>query len=238
MQRIIAWSIGFSTGRLAGTGESHVIVFCQLRIIEIGTSGSSNGQLANPMGITVDLNTDILYVSDSYNHRVMRYLPNSTVGTMVAGTGTAGLARTQLNIPRGLIYDAMTNSLVIANSVANNIVRWVLGAQNWTLMAGSTNGTSGGTALLLNSPKDRVFDSMGYMYVADEGNHRVQSFARGQLNGTTIAGVTGVSGSSATLLNACTSVAFDSHFHLYVVDYLNARVQKFIHVTTKGENSL
>jgi sugar lactone lactonase YvrE len=189
----------------------------------------TNAQLRNPHAVAWDINTNILYVSDTGNHRVMKYLPNSTVGVMVAGTGTAGLATTELKFPRGLIYDAMTNSLVIANSGAHNIVRWALGSQDWTLLAGSINGTSGSTTALLNGPTDIVFDRMGYMYVADENNHRVQSFAPGQLTGTTIAGVTRVPGTSATQLNGGTSVAMDSQCHLYVTDYQNARVQKFVH---------
>jgi DNA-binding beta-propeller fold protein YncE len=159
----------------------------------------------------------------------MRYSLNSSIGMRLAGTGAAGLAATELNQPRGLLYDVMTDSLVIANSQANNIVRWVLNSTSWTLLAGSINGTGGNTSMLLDRPKDMVFDSMGYMYVADEYNHRIQVFAPDQLNGTTIAGITGVSGILATYLNACTSVAFDSQFHLYVADYKNARIQKFTH---------
>jgi DNA-binding beta-propeller fold protein YncE len=159
----------------------------------------------------------------------MRYLPNNSVGMMIAGNGTAGMAITQLNLPRGLIYDMMTNSLVIANSAGNNIVRWVLGSHNWTLLAGSQSGVEGNSSLSLKSPKDMVFDSMGNLYVPDEGNHRVQVFSPGQLNGTTIAGTTGVSGASAIRLAACTSIALDSRFHVYVTEFQNARVQKFVH---------
>jgi DNA-binding beta-propeller fold protein YncE len=159
----------------------------------------------------------------------MRYAPNSSVGVMVAGTATAGLATSQLYNPRGILYDGMTNSLVIANSGANNIIRWVLGAQNWTLLAGSISGASGNTTALLNHPTDMVFDSMGSMYIADDNNHRVQLFLSGQLNGTTIAGTIGISGSLATQLNGCTGVAFDSLFHLYVADYHNHRIQKYVH---------
>jgi DNA-binding beta-propeller fold protein YncE len=182
-----------------------------------------------PFALTVDPITNMVYVSDTGNNRVMRYAPNSSVGVLVAGTGIGGTARTQLFGPRGLIYNGVTNSLVIVNGISSNIVRWVLDAQNWTLLAGSINGVSGSSASLLSGPTDVAFDSMGYMYVADENNHRVQLFLPDRLNGTTIAGVSGVSGPSATELYKCTGVAFDSRFHLYVADYHNHRIQKYVY---------
>jgi NHL repeat len=66
------------------------------------------------------------------------------------------------------------------------------------------------------------------VYASDEGNQRIQYFVAGQTNGSTLAGVTGVLGSSSTLLNTPSSVAIDSQFNIYAVDYGNQRVQKFV----------
>ncbi|CAF5162608.1 unnamed protein product, partial [Rotaria magnacalcarata] len=64
-------------------------------------------------------------------------------------------------------------------------------------------------------------------YVADTNNHRVQLFLSGQFNGTTIAGVTAVSGSAVNKLNSPQSLTLDSNLNLYVADTSNNRIQYF-----------
>ena len=157
----------------------------------------------------------------------MQFTLSSTVGTVVAGGNGAGTSNTQLSSPRGLYYDSTTNSLLIANSGANNVVRWVIGASSWTLVAGSITGTSGSGSTQLYDPYGFTLDSMRNMYVADRYNQRIQFYLAGQSNGTTIAGVTGTSGSSSTLLDEPLSVAVDSYLNVYVADVQNYRIQKF-----------
>ena len=193
----------------------------------LGTAGNTNTQLSSPRGIAFDPNTDAFYVSEAVNNRVMRYRRNSTVGTLVAGGNGNGTGNTQLSSPRGLYYDSSTNSLVIANAAANNVVRWVIGASSWTLMAGNFNGTPGSDSLTFEGPWDVTFDPLGNMYVADRFNHRVQFFRPGEMNGTTIAGATNLVGTSATRFNEPISVAVDSQLDVYVADLWNNRVQKF-----------
>lgn len=158
----------------------------------------------------------------------MQYTLNSNVGTVVAGGNGAGTSTTQLNNPRGLYFDSSTNSLLIANPGANNVVRWVIGASSWTLVAGNINGSSGSGSTALYNPWDVTLDPMGNIYVADRYNNRIQLFLAGEMNGTTIAGVTGVSGGSSTEFNGPLSVALDSQLNLYVADSSNNRVQQFI----------
>ncbi len=199
-----------------------------------GTAGSADNELSNPLGLVFDSKSRTLYISDSGNHRVMKYSSGASSGTLFAGGNGGGVGNTQLYNPRGLYFESSTNSLLIANNYAHNIVRWVFGASTWTLVAGSSNGTIGSTPTLLNYPADVTLDSMGNMYVADEGNQRIQFFLAGQSNGTTIAGVTGVSGSTSQLFYTPSSLALDSQLNIYVTDYNNHRVQKFLHLT---ENS-
>jgi sugar lactone lactonase YvrE len=194
----------------------------------IGTPGSANNQLYSPDGIARDSSTGTLYISDSVNHRVMKYLLNATSGSAAAGDNGMGTNNSQLNYPGGLYFDSSSNSLIIANYGANNVVRWVLGASHWTLVAGDIGGVSGSSSTQLNGPLDVTLDSMGNVYVADCNNYRVQFFLAGQTNGTTIAGITGSSGNTAQLLDAPYSVALDSQLNLYVSDHNNHRVQKFI----------
>jgi len=69
---------------------------------------------------------------------------------------------------------------------------------------------------------------MGNLYVADRSNTRVQFFLAGQIEGRTIAGITGVFGSNSTLLNQPYEIAFDNQLNLYVADSYGNRVQKFL----------
>jgi hypothetical protein len=157
----------------------------------------------------------------------MRYLSGALSGTVVAGGNGNGTNNTQLLLPYGIAFDSSSNSLVIANYGAHNVVRWVLGASNWTLVAGSINGLSGSTSTLLNHPVGVTLDSTGNIYVADSGNHRIQFFLAGQSNGTTIAGITGLSGNSPSQLNSPFWAIVDNKMNLYVSDYSNNRVQMF-----------
>ncbi|CAF0981043.1 unnamed protein product [Rotaria sordida] len=159
----------------------------------------------------------------------MSYIAGASSGTVAAGGNGLGTANTQLKYPVGVYFDASSNSLIIANTGANNIVRWVLGASSWTLIAGSMNGTKGSNTTLLNYPVGVTMDSMGNIYVADRNNHRIQFFLAGQSTGITIAGVTNSSGDSAKLLYNPYSIILDAQLNLYVADTYNHRVQKFIH---------
>ncbi|CAF3946024.1 unnamed protein product [Rotaria sp. Silwood2] len=189
-------------------------------------SGYAANQLDFPYCMARDPNTGTLYISDSGNNRVMQYLYNASSGNVVAGGNGYGFATNQLAYPSGIFFDSSSNSLVIANYLGHNIVRWTLGASSWTLIAGSTNGVAGSSSIMLNSPMGLTLDSSGNIYVADLLNHRIQFFTN-QSNGTTIAGTTGVAGSSATQLNTPQGVAVDSQLNLYVADWGNNRVQKF-----------
>ncbi|CAF3664686.1 unnamed protein product [Adineta steineri] len=193
-----------------------------------GSTGSANNLLVDPFGIALDSSSGTLYIVDQSNSRVMSYLSGAPSGTVVAGGNGLGTGSTQLNYPVGLYFDSSSNSLIIANAGSNNIVRWVIGATNWVLVAGSSTGTSGSSSELLNYPVGVTLDSLGNLYVADRDNHRIQLFLAGQTNGTTIVGVSGQSGSNNTFLYKPCAVILDSQRNLYVADTYNNRVQQFI----------
>ena len=158
----------------------------------------------------------------------MQYTLNSTGGTLIAGGNGAGMGRTQLNNPRGLYFESSTNSLLIANFGANNIVRWVIGDSNWTLVAGDITGVGGSGPTRFASPSDVLSDSMGNIYVADRFNYRVQFCLAGRINCTTIGGISTQFGNTSTTLNQISAIALDSQLNLYVSDTVNNRIQQFI----------
>jgi len=175
-----------------------------------------------------DLQSGTLYVSDYRNDRIMRYTEGNNTGVVVAGGNGRGNNTNQLNGPVGIYFESLSDSLIIANTDANNIVRWRIGDSNWTLIAGNLNVSSGNSSSSLSGPYALTVDPMGNVYVADSGNYRIQFFSLGQTEGRTIAGITGVLGYNSMLLSAPYGITFDNQLNLYVSDTWGHRVQKFL----------
>ncbi|CAF3536760.1 unnamed protein product [Rotaria sp. Silwood1] len=180
-----------------------------------GGSGRRLDQFVFPSSIALDDKSGTIYISDSFNHRVMKYTPGAINGVVVAGGKRAGTATNQLWLPSGIYYDSTSNSVVIANTGANNIVRWPIGANAWTLLAGDKNGKAGSSSTLLRNPLDVTFDNMGNMYVADRNNNRIQFFNAGGTIGRTIAGGNNRANAAPSSLNLPSAVILDDQGHLY-----------------------
>ena len=176
----------------------------------------------------MDKVTNTLYIADLWNHRIVTYAKNAINGTVAFGGQDAGVNKTQLYTPLGIYLDYVSNSLLIANHGVHNVVRWIRSEHEWILMAGDINGVPNSTSTSLTWVADMIFDPIGNMYVADRGNQRIQLFMSGEYVGKTIAGVTGVSGINASLLDAPWSLKLDNQLNLYVADTDNHRIQKFL----------
>lgn len=193
----------------------------------LGTVGNSTSRFDEPRGLALDELSNSLFVSDAKNHRILQFTIGTLAGRIAVGGNGRGLNNTQLQYPRGIYFDSTTDSLLIANAEAHNVVRWTLNTNYWTLFAGKIDGSCGSLATELCYPTVVIMDLLGNVYIADEGNQRIQFFARGQSQGATIAGFANTPGSSSIQLNTPTSIAVDDQFNLYVVDHNNSRVQKF-----------
>ncbi|CAF4097271.1 unnamed protein product, partial [Adineta steineri] len=220
--RVMFWTNGASSGSMiAGTG----------------VSGNASNQFRNPNMIERVSSSGTLYISDLENHRIMQYLNGSSSGTVVAGGNGPGTNTSQLWYPFGFTLDLSTNSLIISNCDAHNVVRWVIGAASWTLLAGSATGASGSSSILLYNPIGVAIDQYHNLYVADAANHRIQLFLAGQFSATTIAGISGSPGVSAAQLNRPYGILLDSQLNLYVSDNSNNRVQRFSYYGTTATTS-
>ena len=71
-----------------------------------------------------------LYIAERSNNRMMYYSIGNTAGTIAIGGNGAGLNDTQLYSPIGICFEEISNSILIANADANNIVRCKVGASN------------------------------------------------------------------------------------------------------------
>ncbi|CAF3924740.1 unnamed protein product [Adineta steineri] len=169
-------------------------------------------------------NNDNIYLSDTFNHTVLLFLPNSTNGTIVAGGIIYGSNDDQLFFPNGIFVNS-NGTLYIADHQNHRIMKWFSGASSGVRVAG--NGTGGSSLTQLYLPMDVIVDTNEYMYISDAGNSRVMRWIPNSTYGDCIIGCTGTSGVASTQLNYPVCLAFDSKGSLYVNDYANNRIQKF-----------
>ena len=165
------------------------------------------GNLGTPFSIFVTLNGNI-YVDNGRNHsRVDMWTSNSTTSVSVMNvTGEC----------HGLFIDLHNNLYCCVNPYPQVLKRSFNNSYNiTTIVAG--NGTSGSTFTLLRNPQGIFVDNTFNLYVADCGNNRIQLFAPGQLNATTLA-------TGNITLRCPTGLILDGDGYLFITDYYNNRI--------------
>ncbi|CAF4057558.1 unnamed protein product, partial [Adineta steineri] len=175
---------------------------------------------ASCYGLFIDISNN-LYCSLKSLHQVVKLLLNNgtTIPTIAAGNGSAGLLSNMLNSPQGIYVDSSLN-LYIADC-ANNRIQFVQTGQfNGVAIVG--NGSSAN--IILNYPTGIALDANGYLFIVDSYNHRI--VASSYYGFRCIVGCSG-GGSSASQLSFPQSMAFDSYGNIYVTDRNNSRVQQF-----------
>jgi sugar lactone lactonase YvrE len=114
-------------------------------------SGTNDGMLATPEGITLDANGN-LYVADSANHRINKY---NSVGAFQGWIGS--------------IATSPTGGATGCNGAAVGTV-----TPGWCKGGTSTSGTADG---MMNGPTGVALDKSGNLYVADSQNHRILRYS-------------------------------------------------------------
>ncbi|UJR19810.1 hypothetical protein I4U23_022943 [Adineta vaga] len=148
---------------------------------KVGTlvaGGKGNGdklnQLSYPTYIFVDEEQSV-YVSDTLNHRVMKWRKDAKEGIIVAGGNGEGNDLDQLFSPAGLFVD-QRRQIYICDCANDRIMRWLEGQEEGAIVVGE-NG-EGSQANQLYSPYGLSFDLEGNLYVADSENNRIQKFEK------------------------------------------------------------
>lgn len=159
---------------------------------------------------------------------------NSIVVTILADPGTITLTDTGNSCSGANLLE-----LSIQNGAAAvTQIQWQLNGTaidtayypNSTAAGG--NGRGGG-ANQLSGPEGIALGRNGDLYIADEGNNRIQKWAPGATSGTTVVGGAGW-GSGANQLSYPVDVALDDTGNLYIADYGNNRIQKWAPGATSG----
>ncbi|HEU4328988.1 MAG TPA: NHL repeat-containing protein, partial [Roseiflexaceae bacterium] len=216
-------------------------------------------KLKGPADVVVDPVTGKVFVSDSQNHRVLRFsaesafesnLPAEAVlGQPTRSSIAPGTTAARMEWPRGLLVDG-EGRLWVADAGNSRVLRFdnaaskptgapadgVLGQPDFTSDAWAA------TAQRLYAPHGLAMDSSGQLWVADAGNHRVLRFdnAAGKPNGAAADAVLGqpgftsaTSGWTAQSMNQPQAVAVDTAGRLWVGDTNNHRVLRFDAVASK-----
>jgi len=142
--------------------------------IVAGGNGQGNklNQFNIPRYIFID-REETIYVSDEWNHRVMKWLKDTNEGIIVAGGQGRGNSLNQLNSPGGLLVNEI-GDIYVADSENHRIMCWSLGSKEGRVVVGGNGNGKGSNQL--NYPSGLSFDAENNLYVADWGNHRIQRF--------------------------------------------------------------
>ena len=170
----------------------------------IGSRGTKPGQFNFPTGLALDPG-GVLYVADSYNHRLQRITPTGGV----ASVGSRGGGRGQFLSPQGVATDARSAFYVVEQG--NSRVQ-KFSAQGVLELVFGHSGK--GTGELRNPTGIAVAPGSGDIFVADTGNSRVQRF---DSQGNFLSTLGGRGGIYPPLVSP-QSVALDGVDNLYVAD--------------------
>ncbi len=218
-----------------------------------GVSGSDNAHLNGPTGVAFD-HLGNLFVTDRQNNRVMKYAAasinaigntgqttSSVQGTLFCGGNAYGSALKDVNAPTGIFITAGASDDSVYVSEGNDDTAGVYRVLRFppnssgsssmgTIVAGGTH--SHGIAITevnLDHPTGIYVNATTRdVYIADEGNARVQEWSEPYTTGVTVAGsATGQHGSSNALLSDPFGVWLDAYGNILVSDFSNSRIMEW-----------
>lgn len=207
-----------------------------------GGCGSNDGggtmswaaSIRGPWGLCTDPTGTIMYLADSFNHRIRKIDLTSGLVTTIAGstegyTDGVGTAA-KFALPRDVCMDSNGNLFVTDNS--NHKIRKIdLSTNTVTTFAGSTQGyiNSSGTNAKFNDPVAICIDSNNNLYVSEwQGNKIRKITPTGQVTNLAGSGVAGFAdgvGTNAKFYSP-EGLCVDAQNNIYVADHTNFKVRK------------
>ncbi len=149
-----------------------------------GTTGAALGQLDRPYGIALESTGNAFWVADAGNHRIQRF---SSAGVPLRAVGTLGSGGGQFILPTAIALDGAGNLYVtetntdpqntaLADINQQRVQRFTPAGDYDNFFWGGTYGTAPGQFRL---PFGIAIGPLGYAFVADYYNLRVQIFDLG-----------------------------------------------------------
>jgi sugar lactone lactonase YvrE len=210
---------------ITDNGNNRVVMVDLISSTVIGTIGSGPGsgisQFSWPYDVFITATS--LYVVDSYNNRTQKWSLNGTNPSTVLRVGSLGTNDYMFIDKYGNIY---------LNLYAyHKVIRFAPNSSVPVTIAG--NGTAGSLHNQLNSPCGIYVDDNLTLYIADNGNSRIQMWKYGASSGQTVAG-NGTSGSNLTQLYNPTGISVDQNGYMYILDGGNQRILRWAPNSTYG----
>jgi sugar lactone lactonase YvrE len=189
-----------------------------------GDNGKGNGlnQFDAPWGIYIDDDDQTVYIADTKNARVVEWKFGSASGQVVAGGNGKGNRADQLYIPRDVIVDKKSDSLIISDTGNRRVVRW-----------SHRNGTTGQTIISDVVCCGLAMDNDGYLYIPDCAKDEVRRWRIGDTRGTLVAGGNG-KGGRLDQLNVPVYIFVDQDHSVFISDANNHRVMKWVKGAKEG----
>jgi hypothetical protein len=171
------------------------------------------GNFKNPNSLFVTSNDDIYIDDGEFNGRVQKWIAKSNTTVTVMNVNSPCF---------GLFVDT-NDTLYCSMQLNNKVVKRSLNDPEMTsVIVAAGTGFQGSAFNELSRPAGIFVDVNFDLYVADCGNHRVQLFQSGKLNGITVAGSTS---SNPTINLYCpTGIVLDAEKYLFIVDQNNHRI--------------
>ena len=188
-----------------------------------GSAGNTLNSFQVVIGLFVDSQGSI-YLSDSANHRIMRWELNRTNAILAAGTGSIGADDRKLDMPHGIDVDEVNGYLYVVDSNSYWIQRYPFGeSPKGKMVAGE--GKAGVKAKQLKFPYAVcVSRTTGSVYDTDFGNRRIQRWGPTATSGVTL--VTNIS-TSISLQGLMDMKLSLSDSYLFVSETSANRVWRF-----------
>ncbi|CAF4831432.1 unnamed protein product [Rotaria sp. Silwood1] len=169
--------------------------------------GSELNQLDYPLGLFRN-EDDAIYVADSFNHRIVKWLPRMSTGQIVAGGKYEGNSNEQLNDPSSVVIDK-NGTMFICDRNNKRVQQWF------------QNANSGQTLISNISCWGLAMDSEGSLYISSDDN-RVTKWPSDQV----VAGGQGT-GNGLNQLSKPNGLFVDRNQSLFIADSENHRIMKW-----------
>lgn len=181
-------------------------------VCQAGSTGSGEGQISEPIGITTTGGQNF-FVVERANNRVEKFSPQ---GEVLAKFGESGSGNGQLKEPTAIGFQGF---LLWVADTGNNRMQAFTTSYAYSRKFGAAGSGDGQLA----KPAGVETDASGNVWVSDQGNGRVQKFTE---NGQFLLKF-GSAGESQSSFTAPEGLALDGKGNILVVDSSRWRVQKW-----------
>ena len=194
--------------------------------------GTDAGEFSVPRGVAIS-GDGTVWVADSANHRIQALAPQDRWqirgGKPLRGIAAAGISPGEFNTPTGITVDGKGAVWVVEHG--NHRVQVLEPGGTWQIVAGKIGG--GGAAIgsglgEFRYPTGIAVDGYGAVWIADAGNHRVQTMAQDGIwtvRGGKPEGGVGSIGKGIGEFSSPTGIAAGLAGAVWVVEFGNHRVQ-------------